>query len=118
MIRKRNDMLSEAVSHVKGGRGTLNMINILSPDELYGTGRFFGLTVIPPGCSTGPHTHTGEFETYYIIKGKARLNDNGVFYDLLPGDMAQCPSGSSHAIENIGEEDLEYLSAILYTVKE
>ena len=115
MIRKRRDMHAETFTNVKGGTGSIEMVNILEADELYGAGRFFGLSIIPPGGCTGPHPHDGDFETYYILRGKARINDSGTFYDLEPGDMAQCPSGGFHAIENIGTEDLEYFSAILYT---
>lgn len=114
MIRRHDEMTVETATNLKGGDGTIQLINILNMDEMYGVGRFFGVTVIPPGCSTGMHTHNGDFETYYIIKGTAEINDNGQTFILNPGDMTQCPAGSSHAIRNVGDEDLEYLAVILY----
>ena len=73
------------------------------------------MSIIPPGCSIGQHTHEGDFETYYILKGRARVNDNGVIAELGPGDMTQCRDGQFHSIENTGDSDLEYLAVILYT---
>jgi mannose-6-phosphate isomerase-like protein (cupin superfamily) len=115
MIRKAADLRIKLEPNLKGGRETTRIINILESEELYGTGRLFGVSVIPPGGSIGRHTHQGDFETYYILKGSARVNDNGVFYDLGPGDMTQCRDGEFHSIENSGGSDLEYLAVILYS---
>jgi quercetin dioxygenase-like cupin family protein len=115
MVKKAADLNVVLEPNLKGGRETTRVINILETDELYGTGRLFGISIIPPGGSIGQHTHKGDFETYYILKGSARVNDNGVFYDLSPGDMTQCKAGDFHAIENSGSGDLEYLAVILYS---
>lgn len=117
MYRKNSDMTVETANELKGGVGTVKLINILNQDEMHGMGRFFGVTIIPPNCSTGVHTHKGDFETYYIIRGMAEITDNDEVYVLEAGDMTQCPAGSSHAIRNIGDEDLEYIAMILYTEK-
>lgn len=116
MIKKTEDMRIELQPQLKGGKDTVRIINILEQDELYGTGRLFGVSIIPPGGSIGKHTHSGDFETYYILKGKALVNDNGKICELGPGDMTQCQDGNYHSIENIGDVDLEYLAVILYSV--
>jgi mannose-6-phosphate isomerase-like protein (cupin superfamily) len=115
MIKKAAELRIKLEPNLKGGRDTVRVINILEPEELFGTGRLFGISVIPPGGSIGRHTHEGDFETYYILKGSARVNDNGVFHDLGPGDMTQCKDGDFHSIENTGAVDLEYLAVILYS---
>lgn len=114
MIRRHNEMTVETASNVKGGKGTIQLTSILNEDEMNGAGSFFGLTVIPPGCSTGEHTHTDDFETYYIISGTAEVNDNGELAVLRAGDMAQCRIGCYHAIRNVGDTNLEYLAVKLY----
>ena len=114
MIRKHDQMRREHFERLKDGDGCVDMINILEPEELYGLGRFFGVTLIPPGASNGLHTHKGDFETYYILRGTAEVNDNGTLHILGPGDMVQCRSGQSHAIRNIGSDMLEYIAIILY----
>jgi mannose-6-phosphate isomerase-like protein (cupin superfamily) len=114
MTKKSADLRINLEPNLKGGRETVRIINILESETLFGTGRLFGVSIIPPGGSIGRHTHEGEFETYYILKGSARVNDNGVLYDLGPGDMTQCKNGDFHSIENTGDVDLEYLAVILY----
>lgn len=118
MIKKAKDLPIELEPNLKGGKDTVRIVNILQKDEMYGTGRLFGVSIIPPGGSIGQHTHAGDFETYYILKGKALVNDNGNICELGPGDMTQCKEGDFHSIENIGDVDLEYLAVILYSVKE
>ncbi|MDR0759261.1 MAG: cupin domain-containing protein [Treponema sp.] len=115
MTKKATDLHISLEPNLKGGRDTVRIINILEREEMFGTGRLFGVSIIPPGGSIGHHTHEGDFETYYILKGSAQVNDNGVLYDLGPGDMTQCKAGDFHSIENTGAVDLEYLAVILYS---
>ncbi|MEA5010302.1 MAG: cupin domain-containing protein [Angelakisella sp.] len=115
MIKRANEMRLALEHELKGGRDTTRVYNILEPEEMFGTGRLFGISIIPPGGSIGQHTHTGDFETYYILKGKALVNDNGVVAELGPGDMIQCKDGDYHSIENPGDIDLEYVAVILYS---
>lgn len=115
MIKKASEMSITLEPHLKGGRDTTRVINILEKDEMHGTGRLFGVSIIPPGGSIGQHTHSGDFETYYILKGVAKVNDNGHEEILGPGDMTHCKDGDFHAIENVGDCDLEYIAVILYS---
>ena len=115
MIRKKADLSTKLEPNLKGGRGTVKILNILEQEEIFGLGRLFALSCIPPGASIGRHKHEGDFETYYILKGRALVNDNGNTAELGPGDMMQCRDGDFHSIENAGNEDLEYLAVILYT---
>ncbi|MBO5453449.1 MAG: cupin domain-containing protein [Clostridia bacterium] len=59
------------------------------------------------------HPHNGEFESYYIIKGKALYNDNGEFVELSEGDVTHTPSGSGHGIKNIGDDVLEFIALVV-----
>ena len=115
MVRRANELGVTLEPHLKGGKGTTRVVNILEKDRMFGTGRLFGVSIIPVGGSIGQHTHSGDFETYYILKGKAKVNDNGTEYILEPGDMTQCKDGDFHAIENIGDCDLEYIAVITYS---
>jgi mannose-6-phosphate isomerase-like protein (cupin superfamily) len=115
MIKKAADLRTSLEPNLKGGRGTVRIINIVENGALYGRGRLFGVSIIPPGGSIGQHAHQGDFETYYILKGRARVNDNGTVSELGPGDMTQCGDGDFHSIENIGDCDLEYIALILFT---
>ena len=115
MIRKAQEQRHSQVLELKGGRGALSMSHFLEESEAYGTGRQFSVTTIPPGCSIGYHTHTGDFEIYYILGGEATVNDNGAQDVLLPGDSIICREGESHGVENNGDCDLTFISVIIYT---
>ena len=115
MVKKRDELKKETIVNLKCGKGTIDLINILSPDEMGEKGRLFAVNVIPPECSIGPHAHDGDFETYYIIKGRAEVNDGGHVCEVGPGDVTICENGSFHGIRNIGEENLEYIALILYS---
>lgn len=99
----------------RGGKGSITLNHFLDMEKAHGAGRLFALTVIPPACSIGLHKHEGDSEVYYILEGKALVNDNGKNIELNPGDCNFCPDGSSHSIENIGTTDLKYIAVILYT---
>ena len=115
MIRKANQQRRSTEPNLKGGRDIIRLTHFLEESESYGTGRLFGISTIPPGGSIGYHTHTGDFEIYYILKGEAKVCDNGEEDILRPGDCMVCLEGDSHSTENIGENDLEYVAIILFT---
>ncbi|MEY8336483.1 cupin domain-containing protein [Lachnospiraceae bacterium 62-35] len=114
MIRTADMMGIKNYENMRGGKLTVHAAKFLEAEESYGCGSFFGRAVIPPGGSIGYHEHTGEFEIYYILEGNAKVIDDGTQYSLHAGDMMQCRDGSSHSIENIGQEDLVFLAMVLY----
>ena len=119
MIRRNQEMRTERCEHLKGGDGCVELIHILNEDEMYGMGRFFGLTRLPPGASNGLHTHHGDFETYYILSGEALYDDNkrGML-TMKPGETSFCPDGEGHSIENpSADTDLVFMALISKTVK-
>ena len=78
MIRKYSDLLKEQKNAPFDGTGEIMVRSLLNgPDELYHKGRVFAHTTVYPGSAIGYHVHTDESETYYILKGTARYNDNG-----------------------------------------
>jgi len=115
MVKFKDELKFVDTVHHKDGKGTIQILDAITKEEMYGTGRFFGVTIIPPGCSIGLHRHTGDFETYYFLKGTAKVTDNGKEYILHAGDVLQCKDGDTHSCENIGQENLEYFAAILYS---
>lgn len=115
MIKKAHELRLKEEPNLKGGKGTIKVINFLEENESNGIGRLFGVSIIPVGCSIGYHRHMGDNEVYYFLKGTAKVCDNGKEDILVPGDCMVCFDGNSHGIENIGDTDLEYIALILYT---
>ena len=114
MIKRASEMKVDVHHEFLGGKGTLTNVNFLDKENAAGAGRLFAKSILTPGSSIGYHTHKGDFENYYILKGKALVNDNGVEYTLEAGDAILTKNGSSHSIENIGDTDLEYIALILF----
>lgn len=114
MIRRAEEMENEIKTSMRGGKGDINLTHILGSDELAGKGRLFSKITIKPGMSIGSHKHEGEFEAFYVIKGEGMFDDNGTKTKLCTGDLAVTGEGKSHAIENIGDVDLELIALILF----
>ena len=114
MIKRKSEIPGNVLTSFKGGAGDVTMFHFLTEQEARGAGRLFSKTVIEPGNSIGVHKHEGEMETYFILKGKALVSDDGAEAVLEAGDCNVCLDGQSHSIKNVGEDTLEYISIILY----
>ena len=114
MIRSKNEQQVE-FKCIRNGNGEAEMHKILnSVEELYGKGRMFNHMILAPGRSIGEHTHEGDNEIFYFLKGTGTYNDNGTIVRVPPGDTAICSSGELHSLVNDGEEPLEFIALILY----
>ena len=83
-------------------------------EELYNKGRLFANITLKPGCGIGYHVHEKDSELFYLMKGEALYNDNGVECTVSAGDVMLCPAGAGHAIANKGEEPVELCAVIVY----
>ena len=97
-----------------GGNGTIHIQKLLSPTELDGKCAMYARVTIPPHASMGIHKHEGNTETYHILSGCARYNDNGTEIEIGPGTTTFCGDGEVHAIANTSEtEDLVFMALII-----
>lgn len=97
-----------------GGKGTITIIHLLTPEELDGKCDMFAKVIIPPGCSIGVHEHHGNTETYHILSGKAIYTDNDSTSHIEAGCTTFCPDGEKHGIENPSKtEDLVFTALII-----
>ena len=77
MVRTKNEQKVE-FKCIRNGNGEAELRLILNgADEMYGKGRLFNHMILAPGRSVGDHTHTGDNEIYYFLKGSGLYNDNG-----------------------------------------
>ncbi|GAA0180833.1 cupin domain-containing protein [Clostridium sediminicola] len=113
MIKLNEEILIEEKENFKGGEGKVTIQRILNKEELNGKCGIFAKVTLPKNSSIGYHVHEGNSETYYIINGKALADDNGVEKTLEVGDTIFTPSGSGHAIKNIGEENLVFMALVI-----
>jgi len=74
----------------------------------------YSYDVVPPGKSACPfHSHRGEEEMFFIVKGNGLLRYGSETRKIRAGDVICCPTGgpeTAHQIVNDSDSDLAYLS--------
>jgi mannose-6-phosphate isomerase-like protein (cupin superfamily) len=115
MIRHKAQIPVMIRENFFGGQGSMQSVPLLTGDEFHGKGRVFSVNTLKPGHSIGVHTHTGDFEVYYILKGEGLYNDNGTEMRVTAGDATYTWDGQSHGLLNDGAEDLEMIALVLFT---
>lgn len=75
--------------------------------------RMYSKVVLDVGAEVKYHTHTGESESFYILKGVAEYSDDGEVTTLHAGDYTNTTSGHGHSIKNIGHDALEFMALII-----
>lgn len=115
MVRKKEEVLSERKQAPFDGVGEITVRSLLNgEEEMYGKGRVFAHTTVYQGAGIGYHIHKNESESYYILSGVGKFNDNGVIRTVTAGNVTFTGAGEGHSIENAGEEPLEMIALILY----
>ena len=66
--------------------------------------------IVPPGKSSVAHHHLVAEETYFILKGRARMVVDDREFFLEPGQSCLIQPGEVHQIFNPGEADVEFLA--------
>jgi uncharacterized cupin superfamily protein len=74
----------------------------------------YSYDVVPPGKRSCPfHSHRGEEEMFFIVRGTGTLRYGNETRKLRAGDIICCPTGgpeTAHQIVNDSSEELAYLS--------
>lgn len=114
MIRRSRECVKELREHMRDGEGTVEILNLATPEELNDKGRLFAKITLHPGCSIGYHVHEKDSEIFYMIKGDASYSDNGETKIISAGDVTVCPAGTGHSIANHSGDDVELIAVIVY----
>ena len=74
----------------------------------------YSYDVVPPGKRSCPfHSHRGEEEMFFIVKGTGTLRYGAETRKIRAGDVICCPTGgpeTAHQIVNDSDAELAYLS--------
>ncbi len=74
----------------------------------------YSYDVVPPGKRACPfHSHRGEEEMFFVVRGTGTLRLGGETRKIRAGDVICCPTGgpeTAHQIVNDSAEELAYLS--------
>ncbi len=66
---------------------------------------------VAPGGHTPKHNHPFEHENF-VIEGKGRLQINGEWHEIGPGDVVFVPPNAQHTYVNAGKEPFKFLCGI------
>ena len=74
----------------------------------------YSYDVVPPGKRSCPfHSHRGEEEMFFVVKGQGTLRYGSEARKIRAGDVICCPTGgpeTAHQIVNDSDAELAYLS--------
>jgi mannose-6-phosphate isomerase-like protein (cupin superfamily) len=93
--------------------GTLEILTshiLISPQNSSSQNLSIQISTIPAGSEQPVHAHEPE-QCYYIIKGTGLMIIEGDTREVTSGDAIYIPSNKKHGIKNLGNTDLEYLTA-------
>ena len=111
MITRSKQQFHGVCEFMRGGKKHAKLTELSS--RLPERARRFTLCTLIPGASIGYHVHNNECELTYFLEGYGRVQDDDAFHDIGPGDSMVVFSGHGHAIENTGDRDLIYVTAVI-----
>lgn len=97
------------ISGIHGGRGDLRWKRFVTGLMLHGDWDSFEHNTLPIGGAVGEHVHTRTEEIYVIIRGTGLMHYNGGLHEVRAGDLIMTPLDGRHGIENIGDDELEFV---------
>ncbi len=113
MICRKGEHRIEIRENARGGNGKVEISHLFEPEQTKNKTRMFSFVTLEPGASLGYHVHVNEMEYFYILKGAAKVNDNGTEYTLFPGDTMFTDEGEGHYMEACEGGPMEYLAVII-----
>jgi len=114
MVRKFDERIVRFKENPFNGYGQLNVIDVLTEEEMHGKNRVFAHITLSVGSAAALHEHHGEGEVYYILSGEGLFNDNGTEVPVSAGDVTFSGFNGSHGIKNTGKVPLEYIALVVY----
>ncbi len=110
-VSRKNER--QIIKKVSPENGIAQFDKVISTKTTSGKVRMYAKVVLEIGAQVAYHTHTGESESFYILKGTAEYNDDGEIITLHAGDYTNTTSGHSHGIKNVGYDPLEFMALII-----
>lgn len=115
LFRRNTDMARSRVREPRGGKGEIQITEIVGLEE--GTGRQCRLihdVTIPAGTAIGVHKHETDAEYYYFLSGKGKMTLDGKEHDVGPGDLAATYPGGTHGLTNETGQTLRMIAVSVH----
>ncbi len=112
MIKKREAMQTKENVAMRGGKGSVQVLELMGKDDIPHC-RMLSKLTIKSGCSIGTHEHVHETEYYWILQGEGVVTESDGEKLVKAGDIVITGGGAQHAIRNDGKEELVLLALII-----
>ena len=89
--------------------GVLKKILFQRANFIDGRVQMINWSFLSRGKSFRSHYHEDMQEIFILVQGEARMTVDNETVDLHKGDAVLVPIGSIHIMENVGEDDIEYI---------
>ena len=89
--------------------GVLKRVLATKNQILDGRPQMINWARLPIGSSFRLHYHEDMEESFIMVTGTAEMRVDGVSYRLAAGDMLVVSPGEKHDMENVGDDDVEYI---------
>lgn len=106
MIIDFNNIEEKHIEGFKGGNGPF--LTRMSDDGKVKIMR----NILQPGSSIGLHTHKGNCEVMFVLKGEITFTCDGQKETAKAGEVHYCPEGHNHCAENLTNEDAEFFAVV------
>ena len=89
--------------------GVLKRVLAQKDDLIDGRVQMINWASLPAGSSFRAHYHEDMEEVFIILTGKVEMTVNGASHELLPGDAILIAPREVHTMQNLTDQDLEYI---------
>ena len=113
MIARNSSLQTELRENMRGGKGAVTLEHWFKPEAFGAKVRLCTRMTLAPGSSIGSHTHEAEDEIYLVLSGSGKIQENGAWVPIGPGDAILTGKGGTHGVENTGAEPLVIAAVII-----
>ena len=89
--------------------GVFKRVILQMTDVIDGRIKMINWALLPTGKAFQAHFHEDMQEIFIVIKGAARILVDNEQAEIHAGDTVVVPVGSIHSMENVGQNDVEYI---------
>ncbi len=101
--------INESLSDDPAGADILHLLN---QSGLNGTPASVRIIQVRSGAVYTPHTANSAPEALYLISGKGKVSVDTSSLQAVSGDTISVPEGSLYDVENVGNEELVFISVL------
>lgn len=98
-----------AMHGLHGGEGVNHWKRFVTGLMLHADWDSFEHNRLEVGGVIGEHVHTRTEEIYFIVAGRGLMHLDDETREVGPGDLIMTPLNGRHSIDNIGDEELEFV---------